>query len=127
MRTRDHGVTAEFIKAMKAEGFTGATIEELVRAKDHGVSRRVRAGAAFEGRESHATLDGYVRLRDHGVTADYITDMKGIGLNGLTAEDLVRLHDHGVTPGFVNHLRAQGFKEDTADGLIRLKNRGLWR
>ena len=31
VRTRDHGVTGDFIKAMKAEGFTGTTLEEFVR------------------------------------------------------------------------------------------------
>ena len=172
MRTRDHGVTAEFIKAMKAEGFTGATLEEFVRLRDHGVtqqyiqemkkagftsatrrgpgararSRRhagVRAGDsagmglgvdharavhpaarprrhASRLRQVRSTAQGFknvpledvVRTKDHGVSADYVADMKELGLKDLTLPQIVRLRDHGITPGFVNHARARGYKTD---------------
>jgi hypothetical protein len=61
------------------------------------------------------------------VSADYIADMKGLGLKDLTLPEIVRLRDHGITPGFVNHAKARGFKPVDADDLIRLKNGGLYR
>jgi hypothetical protein len=53
-------------------------------------------------------LDEVVRARDHGVSADYVADMKGLGLKDLTLSQIVRMRDHGVTPGFVNHARRAG-------------------
>ncbi len=192
-RAKTHGVTIDYIKAMKAEGYTVADDRghrAHARSRRHrrstsracaaagfkdataGGSRArqgprrhagVRAGAARSGHH-RATLDGcssgmrvsrhhrryhfvvrvedrhggftstagspiedIVRAKDHGVSAEYIADMKDIGLKNLTLSDIVRLRDHGITPGFVNHVRAQGYKEDTVDGLIHLKNRGIWR
>ena len=61
------------------------------------------------------------------MSADYVADMKDLGLKDLTLAQIVRLRDHGITPGFVNHARARGFNTTDPDELVRLKNGGLWR
>ena len=122
-RARNHGVTTDYIKSMKAEGYKAATIEDLVRAKDHGVSATYVSELAAHGYKGLALAD-VVRARDHGVTADYISDMKAIAKDATLAQ-MIRMRDHGVTPGFVNHARARGFTTTDPDELVRLKDRGL--
>ena len=72
-------------------------------------------------------VEDIVRTKDHGVSAEFVADMKEIGLKDLTLPQLVRLRDHGITPGFVNHARARGYKTTDPEELVRLKNGGLWK
>jgi len=132
-------VTPAFIQDMKKAGFTGATVEDMVRARDPRREARVRRGDPAHGpRRHHASssssacattasrwsnvkalesqgfknvpVEDIVRTKDHGVSAEFVADMKEIGLKDLTLPQLVRLRDHGITPGFVNHARARGYK-----------------
>jgi hypothetical protein len=125
-RAKTHGVTIDFIKGIKAEGFPTVSLENLVRSRDHGVTQEYIKAMKAEGLAA-PTLEAFVRLRDHGVRADYVADMKGLGLKNLSLEQIVRLRDHGITPGFVNHAKARGFKPVDAEDVIRLKNGGLWK
>ena len=36
-------------------------------------------------------------MRDHGVSPEYIRELKRLGYEGLSVDDLVALRDHGVT------------------------------
>jgi hypothetical protein len=38
-----------------------------------------------------------IRDRDHGVTAEYAKDVRALGYDKLTIDDLVTLRDHGLT------------------------------
>ncbi len=122
-RSKNHGVTLEYIRAMKAEGYRAEPMDALVRAKDHGVDPAYVIELAKWGYKALPLAD-VVRARDHGVTADYLGDMRAI-VRDATLPQLIRMHDHGVTPGFVNHARARGYTTSDPEELVRLKDRGL--
>ena len=109
---------------MKQAGFGGASVEDLVRAKDHGVTpefvQEIKGmGLTVTG------LDQYIRLRDHGVKGDFAKELKAAGYDKLSAEELVRVRDHGVTALYVRDLAAQGVKDVPLEDLIRMKDHGV--
>jgi len=80
---------------MRQLGFA-VPIDELVRARDHGVTADFVRELAALG-YPNLTLDQLIRMRDHGVTPDYAKALKALGYDGLAVEDLVTLRDHGLT------------------------------
>src|SRR5881296_2050746 len=123
-RARTHGVTIEYIRDLKGQGFRTVALESLVRTRDHGVTAEYIKALKAEGYTS-ASLDDLVRLRDHGVTQKYIQDMKAAGFSSATIEDLVRARDHGVTPEFVQEIRGLGLSVTGLDQYIRLHDHGV--
>ena len=43
-----------------------------------------------------ASVQDLVRLRDHGVEPQYLARIQTAGFDGLTIEQVIKLHDHGV-------------------------------
>ncbi len=93
VRMTEHGVTDDYIAAMKDLQFSPKTVDSLIRLVDHGVTVSYmrdlqRLGYTASARE-------LVRLVDHGVTVRFIERMREHGYTHLSAEDLIRLRDHG--------------------------------
>lgn len=93
VRMCNHGVTSEYISAMKGLDFSPKTVESLIRLHDHGVSTKYMHDLWRLG--FHPSAGELVRLRDHGVTAAFIERLRSHGYTTLTADDLIRLRDHG--------------------------------
>jgi hypothetical protein len=123
-RARNHGVTIEYIKSMKAEGYKAATLEDLVRTRDHGVTAAYVQDMRKAGFKD-ASIEDLVRAKDHGVTAQFVQDMRGLGTTATTLDGFVRLHDHGVTAAYVRDLGAQGFKNVSLEDAVRTKDHGV--
>ena len=67
---------------MKDGGFGGLPLDELINARDHGVTptsvKALAGGVGYDRR--HADSDrAAVRSGDHGVTAGYVKEMKALG------------------------------------------------
>ena len=69
-----HDVGPKYIRDLKSEGYDKLTLDQIQRAKTH------------------------------GVTIDYIKEIKGQGFKVATLEELVRTRDHGVTGEFVKDM-----------------------
>ncbi|HKU66328.1 MAG TPA: hypothetical protein VJP85_00985 [Candidatus Baltobacteraceae bacterium] len=93
VRMGEHGITDDYIAAMKGLQFSPKTIDSLVRLRDHGVTPNYMHDLAQMGYNPSA--DELVRLVDHGVTANFIERMRSHGYTHLSADDLIRLRDHG--------------------------------
>src|SRR4051794_3159354 len=107
-----HDVGPAYVRELKSEGFDKQTLDEIQRAKTHGVTIDYIRDLKAQGFRS-ATLDNLVRTRDHGVTGDYIKAMKAEGFTGASLDELVRLRDHGVTAPFVQEMKRAGFTSAT--------------
>lgn len=68
-------------------------------------------------------LETYKRFKIHGVTTDFVREVRSLGFDNLSAEDLVRFRIHGVSPDFIRGMRGSGFNP-TAEDLVRFRIHG---
>jgi beta-lactamase regulating signal transducer with metallopeptidase domain len=91
---RDHGVEPHYLKAIKAAG-PGLSIAEIDSLYDHGVKPDAYRG--FASVDPNLSIDKIDSLYDHGVTPDYYKSMRGAAPQ-LSVEQIDSLFDHGVEP-----------------------------
>lgn len=122
-RARNHGITVDYIKGMKAEGYKTTTLEELVRTRDHGVTPAYVQEMRKAGFASEA-IEDLVRARDHGVTAAYVAELAKSGYTKLPLTDVVRARDHGVNADYLSDMKAIA-KDATLAQIIRMRDHGV--
>ncbi|SRR5581483_2890174 len=122
-RARNHGITLDYIKGMKAEGYKAATLEELVRTRDHGVTPAYVQEMRKAGFATDA-IDELVRAKDHGVNAAYVAELAKSGYKGLPLSDVVRARDHGVNADYLADMKAIA-KDATLAQIIRMRDHGV--
>ena len=75
--------------------FRNVPLEDVVRSKDHGVSAEYVADMKELGFKD-LTLEQIVRLRDHGITPGFVNHAKARGHKPESVDDLVRLKNGGL-------------------------------
>ncbi len=65
------------------------------------------------------------RARGVDLTAEYVTQMRAVGVNFTTAREAARLKSLNVTPKYVNELAAAGYKNLSFDQLRRFATHGI--
>jgi hypothetical protein len=73
----------------------------------------------------HEDLETYKRFKIHGVTTDFVREIRRLGFDGLSAEDLVRFRIHGVTPEFIRSMRDLGVGGISAESVVRMRIHGV--
>ena len=91
---RDHGVEPNYLKAIKAAG-PNLSIEQIDSLFDHGVDPDSYKG--FASVDSKLSIEEIDSLRDHGVKQEYYRSMRSVDPN-LSIEQIDSLFDHGVAP-----------------------------
>ena len=122
-RARNHGITADYVKAMKAEGYHAATIEELVRTRDHGVTPAFVQEMRKAGFTSEP-IEELVRAKDHGVTPAYVTELAGNGYKNLSLADVIRARDHGLSADYLADMKTI-VKDATLGQMVRMRDHGV--
>ena len=123
-RARTHGVTIDYIKAMKAEGYTISSIEELVRTRDHGVTAEYIQAMRKAGFKDVPIAD-LVRAKDHGINAEYVRALDANGFKNVPLDEAVRARDHRVSGDYIADMRNAGLKDLTLAELVRLRDHGV--
>lgn len=117
-------VGPRYITALKGEGFTALTLDEITRARNHGVTLDYIRGMKAEGYRAES-IEALVRTRDHGVSPAYVQEMRKAGFTSETVDDLVRAKDHGVNAAYVAELTKNGYKNLPLSEVVRARDHGL--
>ena len=120
----DHGVTSSFIRELDGLGFKQLPVETLIRTVDHGVNARFINELAAAG-YTGLSLEQLTRTIDHGVNANFIKEVETLGYGRPPLEQLVRMQDHGVNGKFINGLREMGFQNLSIEQLVRMQDHGV--
>ena len=92
---KDHGVTSDYVRAVRQEGFTDLYASDISRLRDHGVDPDYLKAIKAAG--PNLSIDAIDSLYDHGVKPDYYKSMKTT-VPQLSIEQIDSLFDHGVEP-----------------------------
>jgi beta-lactamase regulating signal transducer with metallopeptidase domain len=117
---KTQGVTPEYVRSMRAEGFKVDT-DEVVGMKVQGITPEYVHELRQEGLNPDA--NEIIGLKVQGITPEYIKQMKELGMK-VDADELIGMKVQGVTPEYVREMRAAGIKTD-ADDLIGMKVQGI--
>jgi hypothetical protein len=97
--------------------------DELIHLAMLDVSREFIRDLKSLGYEN-LTLDEVTSMRIHGASPEYIRELRKLGYSDLPVESLVNLRIHGATPEFIRAMASEGFRPD-ADGLTNMRIHGV--
>jgi hypothetical protein len=120
VRLREHGVTGEYIRQIRAAG-QELSVDGLLRFREHGVTAEFINALKQAGFQLKA--DDLIRLREHGADAAWIRQIQSAGYANVSLDDIIRLREHGVTPEAIREARNR-FKDISIDQLLRLREAG---
>ena len=120
---RNHGVTAEYVRAIAALGYEKADPDDILSLKIHGVTPKDIADMnAIFGK---LPLEDHVSLKIHGVTPDTVRSLSALGLGRLSADDALSMRIHGVDAAYVEKLRSAGYRQISAEDAISARIHGV--
>lgn len=128
VQMRIHGVSTDFIRAVRDAFGRPVTTRELVQMRIHGASPEFVAGIQEEFPDEDITIGDVTNLRIHGASEDYVREMSELlGDEELDVHDVTQMRIHGVTTELVRDLQKDGFDDLTADDLVRMRIHGFDR
>jgi beta-lactamase regulating signal transducer with metallopeptidase domain len=92
---QEHGVTSDFVRAVRQEGFTDLSASDISELRDHGVKPNYLKAIKAAG--PNLSIEQIDNLYDHGVKPDYYESMKTT-VPQLSIQQIDSLFDHGVEP-----------------------------
>jgi hypothetical protein len=122
LRTRDAGVNADYIRALRAAGLR-LTLDQFIAARRQGLAAEYVTDLKEVG-ITNLTVAEYLNLKEHDVTAAYASSIYEAGYGSCDLDDLVRLRDHGITATFIKKANKQAGEALTVAELLRVRTRG---
>jgi beta-lactamase regulating signal transducer with metallopeptidase domain len=92
---QDHGVSSDYVRAVRQEGFTNLTASDISDLRDHGVEPSYLKAIKAVG--PNLSINAIDSLYDHGVKPEYYKSMVAAAPQ-LSIEQIDSLFDHGVEP-----------------------------
>ncbi|MBW3655420.1 MAG: M56 family metallopeptidase, partial [Gemmatimonadetes bacterium] len=120
------GVNAEYIRQMRAAGYTGLSSDALISMRAVGVTpeyAREMNGLGW----GRLTADELTGLRAVGVTTAWLADMRRAGVEVRSADEATGMRAVGVDAQFIAQMRALGFTRLSADDLTGMRAVGVTR
>ncbi len=100
---QNHGVSADYVRGVRQEGFTNLTAGDISDLRDHGVQPAYLK--AIKAADPELSMEAIDSLYDHGVKPDYYKSMKAVAPQ-LSIEQIDSLYDHGVKPDYYKSMKA---------------------
>ncbi len=99
---QEHGVTSDYVRAVRQEGFTDLSAPDISELLDHGVKPNYLKAIKAAG--PNLSIEQIDSLYDHGVKPDYYESMKTTAPQ-LSIEQIDSLFDHGVKPDYYESMK----------------------
>ncbi len=122
LRLREVGVDADYVRAMRAEGFR-LTLPEFMKARSRGLTMEYVQQLKSIGLRDLSAAEYYLLL-DNDVDAEYASSIYELGYGSCDIRDLVRLRNHGITASFIRKANKQAGEQLGVSELIRSRARG---
>lgn len=119
---RIHGVTLDYIQAMRAGGYTTLNAKDYVEMKIHGVTPELVSELKKAGYDVPAKK--VVEMKIHGVSPEYIRSLNSFGLRPDTSE-VVEMKIHGVSPEYLKAFKDAGYSDFNVRQVINMKIHGV--
>lgn len=123
IKLRSVGVTAEYVKAMRAI-LPGVSLREITSLRAVGVTPQYVEEIRNAGLDAKTARD-FQGLRAVGVDAKYVAEMRSAGLDVKTARDFQSLRAVGVDAKYVAEMRNAGLDVKTARDFQQLRAVGV--
>ena len=117
-----HGVTLDYIRDARRQGYQDFLAEDYVQLRIHGVDTNFLRDLKEAGYNLRA--GDIAQLRIHGVDSRYMRDLKTYGLKP-EASDLTQMRIHGVTPEYLKGLKDAGYENLRAEEVDQLRMHGV--
>jgi beta-lactamase regulating signal transducer with metallopeptidase domain len=101
----------DYIRELASVGYTGLSIDDLVRLRSVGVTADYIRGLAAAGLQ-HPSVRDLVELRTMSVEPDFVRSIRQ-RFGSTTIRDLTALKAVGVTPDYIDELSSSGLKDLT--------------
>jgi predicted metallopeptidase len=70
-------------------------------------------------------LDKYIAFRIFGVSPALVAELRSLGFEKLSADDLISSRIHGVSPHYIREMRAAGYRDLSMDELVSTRIHGV--
>jgi hypothetical protein len=120
-----HGVTADYVRALRARGMTDTDeVRHVVSLRIHGVTPDLLDAYAELGYRDLSRSE-VMQMSIHGARPSFIRELRELGYSDLSPKQLVRMRIHGVTPSFIREMREAGYSDLPPDTLVRMRIHGI--
>lgn len=117
----ESGSKASYIAGLQAAGLKDLTVDQLIALKVQGVTAEYVR--EMHGAGLDTSINNLIAMKVQGITPEYLKDIRANGLNPDT-HDLIAMKVQGITPEYVKEVRATGLNPDTRD-LVAMKVQGV--
>lgn len=124
IRLKSVGVTAAYVKGLRAAGITNLTVKELTSFRAIGMTLKYIEGIRGAGYKD-ATIKELSNLKALNVTPEFIGFFREAGYENLSIRDLTSLKASNMTLAYINSINSLGFGKLTLKELTNLKFNGI--
>jgi len=118
---RNQGVATGFLRSLKEAGYT-LSPHEMVELHNFGVDGRFLKELQTYG--LHPAFEELKNFKMQGISPRYLDALRGAGYNNLAAHEIVELHQNGVSTDFVRATTELGYKFSPGE-LVDLQRNGV--
>jgi hypothetical protein len=119
---RDQGITLDYIRDVRLEGYRDLTVRDLVDLHNQGVGIKFLRAAKDAG--YNLRVHEIINLSQQGIDGGYMRDIQAAGLHP-TAAELIEYHQQGVSAKFLDRLKAAGYDKLTTSQIVQLHQNGI--
>lgn len=120
VRLKTQGVSPEFVKEVRAQGF-GKAPDELIKIRNQAISADYIAN--WRKVEPEISLDEMIKLRNQAVTPEYVVSWRKVD-PAMDHDEMIRLRNQALTPEQVVAWKKTGYELSYSD-MIRARNQAL--